>query len=400
MKVLYLINNVNIGGATDVLIYFVQNSINDSKKIICKNNYLHDNHLQGIEIIQGSGKLVYDTFIDESYDLIHWFRAESSLLFEELCSEMKLRNKIIPIITSVCQYPREFKLRLTPNEIIYNQYIVFNDNHAYSCKLNNSIPSKRKKMIYLGIYYDQEQYAKIESTLFVKKDNSEIFFGRGSSLNKCPKDMIAWYNEINVPQKKFTIVGIGNNAVWLKKEILKYKLENNIQIIPHLDYEEWLKMVSGFDIFLYQIPSNAYSSVDGTMQAAMLYGKPIVYYGSEPPKALIVHGETGFIANCKSEFVHYATLLANDSDLRLRMGKKAKERMMTEFHWKVTIKNYQDLYQKIILSRPIKNKLACQYKFSYTTAQIIFFLRSNFVNLFPKHARKELKRWVLGFFKT
>jgi len=141
MRILYVINNINIGGATDALLYIVQNCTTNSRKIICRNNYL-----QNIEIVEGSGKLIYNTFIAESYDLIHYFKAESSVLFDELCEEMKRKNRILPIITTVCQYPREFKLRLTPNEIQYNQQIVFIDKHAYNCEYNKHIPTERKTM--------------------------------------------------------------------------------------------------------------------------------------------------------------------------------------------------------------------------------------------------------------
>lgn len=395
MKILYIINNLNIGGATDALICILKNSTYDSRKIICKNNYLADISNLDIEVEEGNGRLVFDTFIQAEYDLIHWFRAESALLFEELCMEMVAQKRILSIVTTVCQYPREFRLRLTPNEIKYNQCIVFIDKHAYACKFNKSILNDRKQMIYFGIHYDENLYTRYNK-LSPIGENVDVKFGRGSSLNKCPKDMIAWFSKINVPQKKFCVVGVGDKPGWLKKEITKYKLETNVEIIPHLNFDEWLLKVSSFDIFLYQIPLNSYSSIDGTMQAAMLLSKPIVYYGSESPKELIEHGVSGFIANNKREFIHYATLLATDTELRLQIGQKANERLISEFNWKVTVENYRTLYQKVLSLEPTKSVLSFQYVFLYNLARIIYLIRFNLVSLFPKKKRKEFKCVILN----
>jgi glycosyltransferase involved in cell wall biosynthesis len=398
MKILYVINNLNIGGATDALICILKNSTCDSRKIICKNNYLADVSNLNIEVEEGDGRLVFDTFVKAEYDLIHWFRAESALLFEELCMEIVAQKRILPIITTVCQYPRDFRLRLTPNEIKYNQCIVFIDKHAYACKFNKSILNDRKQMIYFGIHYDENLYTKYNKLSLIG-ENVDVKFGRGSSLNKCPKNMIAWFSKINVLQKQFCVVGVGDKPEWLNKEILKHKLETSVEIIPHLNFDEWLLKVSSFDIFLYQIPLNSYSSIDGTMQAAMLFSKPIVYYGSESPKELIEHGVSGFIANNKREFIHYATLLATDTELRLQIGQKANERLISEFNWKVTVENYKTLYQKVLSLEPTKSLLSFQYVFLYNIARIIYLIRFNLVSLFPEKKRKEFKRVILNLFR-
>lgn len=397
MKILYIINNLNIGGATDALICILQNCSCNSRRIICKNNYLSNVDNLNINVEEGNGRLVFDTFIQDEYDLIHWFRAESALLFEELCMEMIVQKRVLPIVTTVCQYPREFRLRLTPNEIKYNQCIVFIDKHAYACKFNKSILNDRKQMIYFGIHYDENLFTRYNK-LSTISDSVDVRFGRGSSLNKCPKNMIAWFSKINVSQKQFCIVGVGDEPEWLKKEITKYKLETNVEIIPHLNFEDWLLKVSSFDVFLYQIPLNSYSSIDGTMQAAMLFSKPIVYYGSEPPKELIEHGVSGFIANNKREFIHYATLLGTNTELRQRMGQKANERIISKFDWKVTVENYTTLYQKVLSEEPTESLLTFQYLFSYNIAKTLYQIRFNFVNIFPEKERKELKRKIFNLF--
>jgi len=132
---MYIINHVNIGGATDALLYIMQRSDNVSTKFFCRNNYLPKNRIDDLEIQIETGDSLYNLFITESYDLIHWFKVESSVLFDEHCGKIKRKNRLLPIITTVCQYPRKFKLRLTPNEIHYNQHF-FIDKHVYNCVYN------------------------------------------------------------------------------------------------------------------------------------------------------------------------------------------------------------------------------------------------------------------------
>jgi len=216
------------------------------------------------------------------------------------------------------------------------------------------------------------------------------------SAGECHRQIVDWFNAIDIPDKRFFIVGIGDKAEWLKKEILTYKLEEKIEIVPHLSFDNWLEKVSTFDIFLYQIPLDSYSSIDGTMQAAMLFGKPVVYYGSESPKELLVQGESGFIATNKEEFIRYATLLATNAELRTKMGEKARERILTEFNWHTTVEKYNNMYEQIILSDLTMAELTVKFKTGYFIAKLTYRIRYDFVNLFPKDARKKFKRTILG----
>lgn len=398
MKIMYIINNINIGGATDALIYILKQTDNVSKKVFCKNNYLNINSIDDIEIQTKTGASLFEIFKTENYDLIHFFKAESSILFNELCAEMKKKNKLLPIITTVCQYPREYRLRLTPNEIKYNQQVIFIDKHAFDCIYNKYIPQNRKSMIYFGIYFENTQIQRY-STDNVNDTKSEITFGRGSSLNKCHPLIIDWFNEIDIPSKKFIIAGIGDKVDWLKKEINNYKLENKIELIPHLPFEKWLEKVKSFDIFLYQIPLNSYSSIDGTMQAAMLLKKPVVYYGSEPPKELLEHGVSGFIANSKEEFIHYATLLASNTKMRIQMGEEAQKRILNDFNWQGTVTKYNQIYEQFATSMTSKTEITLKFKFEHGYAKLIYIVRSNLVNMFPKEGRKKFKRTILNLLK-
>jgi len=386
MKILYVIDKINIGGATDYLFLLALENMTESNVLVaCKQNVRNFESIPlNISIVLMNGKSICDLFVQQRFDLIHWFKAEGSELFDDFCKQMIREDRLIPVVTTVCQYPREFKQRLTPNEIKYSQKIIFIDKHSLNKKLNNEILVQRKKMIYFGTKLSLD----IQTT---SSPHEYVLFGRGSSLNKCHPKLINWYHSIGIENKKFCIVGIGSNAEWLDVEVSKYRLNEFVEIIPHLPYNEWLDKVSSFDIFLYQLPLDSYSSIDGTMQAAMMYGKPIVYYGPEPPKELLIHGESGFIAKNKDEFVEYATMLANDAELRLKIGNNARERLQQYFDWQKTIESYKNIYLEILDLTPTIQRLSLIFYANYYYAQLVFKIRVFISKLFSKSFKKYIK---------
>ena len=391
MKILYIIDKVNIGGATDYMLFLaLENSIENIVQVACEKNTRHDQSIPdklSIKIINGIS--LYELYFDQNFEMIHWFKSESTGLFDVFCSQLRKHQKVVPIITTICQSPKDFELRITPNEIRYSQQFVFIDKYTYNSKRIPKILDCKKRMIYFGT-----NIPSIQNQANASKSSKEfIYFGRGSSINKCHPKFIQWFHDIPIKNKKFCIVGIENNE-WLNSEISKYGIINEVEIIPHLSYEKWLNKVNSFDIFLYQLPKSAFSSIDGTMQHAMIYAKPIVYYGPEPPKELIIHGVSGFIAENKTEFIKYATLLANDEELRLKMGKNARERIIQNFNWHTTIINYTIAYSELLKITPKVNKISRYYLFDYYLSYMIFFNRKFISSFFSKSLKKKIKNWI------
>jgi glycosyltransferase involved in cell wall biosynthesis len=101
------------------------------------------------------------------------------------------------------------------------------------------------------------------------------------------------------------------------------------------------------DVFLYQIPKNSYSAVDGVVQDAMMCELPVVLMGGSGPKELIEHGKSGIIANNRKELVKYCMDLYRSVDLRRAMGKEARKRILSHFDLKHTVELYVRLYDDI-----------------------------------------------------
>lgn len=329
-----------------------------SYKLYCKN-YV-EGELQDIIPIEASGKDVVNEFLKGAYNCIHWIRADGCVLYLEIIKELKERNIKIPIISTICQQPDSPGLFLGPIEVKYPSHIIFIDNTAYNNKYFRFFPKSRKSMIRFG-GTTKETYENADRILSSvnNEDNGTIVFGRGSTLNKCPRNMFDIFDRIVCP-KKFIIVGDGPKE-WMQEEIAKRDYE--VVLLDSMPYNQWLRTVASFDVFLYHLPMDAYSSTDGTMVSAMLMKKPVVYYGPEAPKEALEHNVNALIAQSEDELVDYCNELAKNEQKRIRLGenaRKSREQIQTREQFNDKINR---LYEQV---RPIQSiKLPMSYLYNY-----------------------------------
>ena len=244
-------------------------------------------------------------------------------------------------------------------------------------KLYSFIPENRKSWTYLSIPDNGpnplDRYVKTDYSL----KNDEVVFGRGSSFNKCPKDILEPFDKVKVcGKKKFVIVGVPKSHNWLTAKINK-RGKNDVVTYPLMGFDEWIEKVSKFDIGLYILPVDAHSSIDGTLGQMMRIGLPVIVGGAPAPKERIIHGENGFVADTVPAIAHYAELLTNDQDLRERMGKAAR-RSTLELNSVSWIDKLEDVMEKC---------------FHQTTPVAIPFITRN--KIYFIHFLALLKAWVI-----
>lgn len=366
-KIIYCIDSYNErGGASVALLETVKSNNHLGKYMIaCRNCNIPEQ-----SIFMKTGKDVVEEYKHGDYDLIHWFKSSSFQLFKEVIDEARNKNIQVKIITTICQRPSYKDYLLSPLEIKHSLKLIFIDKAAFNDPLFSFISNDFKKMIYFGIGNDMLRIINSVLNTDVKKNNAVITYGRGSSLNKCPKDMFEIFDKIKGP-KHFIIVGNGNNK-WIKNEASK-RNDYTVEIINNVPYKEWLKILNSFDIFLYYLPLNAYSSIDGTLGDAMLLKKAIVYFGPEAPKERLIHSYNAFVASSKEDIVKFCDTLANNKHLRLILGERARETTLKDFHISRTIENYNLVYQEIIEQDNYKKtniKIPVTFKLYYSTIAI------------------------------
>ena len=335
-NIIYLITTFEDGdGATAGLISQIQidKDFLEDYLIVAKIiNTSNDNW----NIVSSKNKEAIIDFLKKDKIYIHYFKAKSSNILMDMIS---LAGTNVPIISTICQVPSYTNLWLTPFELKNIWHFVFIDKAAYNNRITAFIPEEVKSQIYCSGFSVYKDYSKVSK----RTPDGKIVFGRGSTSIKCPKSMIEVFNRIDVPNKVFKIVGIEEDS-WIREEAKKYP---NVEVYGKLPSKEWIEMCNSFDIFLYQIPNDCHSSLDGTLGLAMLLGKPVVYMGSEAPKERFHDNQNGFVANNIEEFIEYATKLGKDSELRKNIGEKGRLSTIHDFTPEIRQQKYKKIYSSL-----------------------------------------------------
>lgn len=321
------------------------------------------------QIVKGFEDDLMDLLENSSTSLIHWFRTNSSLLFDSYFK--KYSNTIRPpILLTHCQVPTRHDLRLSISEIKYTDHFIFITKMGYNHPHHHIIPESRKSMIYFGTqnikYFDpKEDYSP----------NGRLKYGRGSDLVKCPDDLIGVYERIEERGIDYSIVGRGSEVELhkLRNDIRKSNISKQVKIIDQLDDKEWMEYLHNLDVFVYFIPKRAYSAIDGVVQDAMLTGLPIVYLGPKAPTELMDHNKDALIARDASEFVRFCNELAKRPDERRRLGQNARKKILKKFNYQETVNAYSKVYSEIVRAESITS-ISTRYYLEYIIGAIWFFI--------------------------
>ena len=108
------------------------------------------------------------------------------------------------------------------------------------------------------------------------------------------------------------------------------------------------EIYSQLDVFTYLLNPNHYGTAEQVIQEALACGLPIVVLNNECEKSLVVHNQTGLIANDLNEFVEYVNKLKTDLPLRERLSGNARKYAMENFSLKHLAEEWNGVFEKII----------------------------------------------------
>ena len=146
-------------------------------------------------------------------------------------------------------------------------------------------------------------------------------------------------NGITVPHKS-VIVGDGPDRGTVEREL------------PHAVFTGFLggdalaTAYASSDIFIFPSDSESFGNV--TLEA-MASGLPTVCADATGSRSLVAPGETGFLAPAgdAQDFARHITALAQDADLRRRLGQAARARALT-FSWDETLARMLGYYRALL----------------------------------------------------
>lgn len=153
-----------------------------------------------------------------------------------------------------------------------------------------------------------------------------------------------------LPDSILIFVGMGSGVLSLKKMIIDLGLEDGVHFAGFVEDEQLPAYYNACDVFAMPSRGEGFGLV---YLEAMAHGKPCVGSTIDAAGEIIVDGETGFLVNPDNiaELADCLFRLLSDSELRVKMGEKGRERyqnIFTEqkFHERLTqILGWQKVFQ-------------------------------------------------------
>ena len=214
---------------------------------------------------------------------------------------------------------------------------------------HNIVPNKKIITLYNSIDpSDFNDYSYINRVPEKLKDGSEIILGTVGRLyyQKDPITLIKSFKIINdrFPNTKLIMVGDGPLEQFCIKLIDKLGLKTKVKLEGYQkNSKSYYKM---FDIFML---SSHYEGLPYALLEAMCMGIPSVGTNVVGIKDLILHGETGFLAE-EEDYVGLADSvisILNNPELLSQFSENAKRMTRESFNFNNGIIKYQEFYSSL-----------------------------------------------------
>lgn len=214
---------------------------------------------------------------------------------------------------------------------------------------HNIVPNKKIITLYNSIDpSDFNDYSYINRVPEKLKDGSEIILGTVGRLyyQKDPITLIKSFKIINdrFPNTKLIIVGDGPLEQFCIKLIDKLGLKSKVRLEGYQkNSKSYYKM---FDIFML---SSHYEGLPYALLEAMCMGIPSVGTNVVGIKDLILHGETGFLAE-EEDYIGLADAvinILNNPELLSKFSENAKRMTRENFNFNTGIIKYQEFYSSL-----------------------------------------------------
>lgn len=216
----------------------------------------------------------------------------------------------------------------------FNDEIITISKHAKKELIREKVPSEKINVIYNGVG------PEFKSLKILKDENFMFFVGRHEH-HKRIDELIKISKDLNFPLK---IAGIGPETEKLKK--LVKNLNAPIEFLGRICEKEKIKIYQKCSFFVSATRWEDYGLI--FMEAAACR-KPSIGYNICAIPEVILHGQTGFLANNYHELKIYCEKLIKDKEQRNKMGKNALK-FSKEFNWDKTAEEYKKLFKMVDIS--------------------------------------------------
>lgn len=180
----------------------------------------------------------------------------------------------------------------------------------------------------------------------MKNDNNIVFVGKIVETKGAFK-LIEAFNKFVVEHPEYTLTLIGGGDIDKGKKLVNPKYVNSVRFTGYLSLDKVYQTIQ--DATFCVIPSFFENFSMATLEVMSL-GKALVYTKEASGKEVINDGVDGLLVDPRNvdEIKEKMLILANNVELRENMGKKAAEKIRSEYSISNIVDQLEAYYQKTI----------------------------------------------------
>ena len=368
IKILYLVNSSEIGGAEKSLLLLIDNIDRTKFEIsaVCLKGagiFTEELKIRNIPVFIFNIKKkpfsifnVYITIKRIKPDIIQSFLFISNII-GRIAGKLAGVKVIISSQRSVDKWRRWYHWKIDRLTSKFTTLIISNSFSGKRVLVEKGkIKSKKIIVIPNGVKSNQKRnpYLKRE----IGFDVEETVIGTVGNLRevKDHKTFIKVASEISrkFQSIKFLIAGKGPLERELKKIAELSGLKKKIVFVGFI--KEIEKVYSAIDIFVL---TSFWEGCPLSILEAMSFGIPVVSFSVGDVPYIIQNGKDGFVVKDRdfTELIEKIKLLLKNETLRDKIGKNAKEKIRREFTVEKMVKRYTDIYLNLLKLYKTKGKI-------------------------------------------
>lgn len=208
-----------------------------------------------------------------------------------------------------------------------------------------------KDKVYKWGYFPEMKTYNIDELISKKEDKNPITILWVARYIECkhPEYMIKLASKLKNDGYNFRIIMVGNGELYnkTKKQIIKQKLEKEIELVGGVDSEKVREYMEQANIFTFT--SDKRDGWGAVLNESMNSGCAVVSnieIGGTP--YLIEHNENGMIYRNLSELYKQVEELIDNKELRMRLGKNAYKTIKDTWNSKNATENLIKLFDSIL----------------------------------------------------
>ncbi len=156
----------------------------------------------------------------------------------------------------------------------------------------------------------------------------------------------------NNPHAELEIVGEGPEKKALEHLIQKYRIDKKVHMVPWMKREDLIKKMRRCDVFLFPSFRDGGGAV---IIEAMAQGRPVVGLdvagsGFHIDRKWGIKVKAGEPAPTAESLARALDLLCRDEDRRLKMGRAARERVLSYYTWDRLGERMEQIYRQVLSS--------------------------------------------------